>query len=93
MSAIIRIDNIDGTLVIVLVAFLAIPYRDVPTQAVMEDSRSQPEHLFEQISMLFGIMRLNDHNHDEDCLLDLRCSRTIGEHVSLAIAARRFQAC
>jgi hypothetical protein len=36
----------------------------------MEDSRSQLEHLFEQKGMLFGIMRLNDHNHDGNCLLD-----------------------
>jgi hypothetical protein len=59
-------------LVIVFVAFLAILYRDVPTQPIAKDSSAQAEHLFEQISMLFGTMRLNDNDHDENCLLVLR---------------------
>ena len=40
VSVIICVDNIYGVLVIVPVAFLAILYRDVPTQAIVKDPRS-----------------------------------------------------
>src|SRR5262249_41333158 len=64
MPVLIRIDNIYGVFVIVLIAFLAILHDDVPTQAIVKDLSSQAEHLFEQINVLFGVMRLNNDDHN-----------------------------
>jgi len=56
---------VDGLLVVVAIAFLAVRYFDIPIQAVPKDASSQAEHLIDQMLIFVGIVPLKHNNHWE----------------------------
>jgi hypothetical protein len=65
VPVLVGIDDVDGTLLVVLVAFHAVFHDDIPAQVIMENPGSHAKHLFEQMTMLFRVMRLHNNDHDE----------------------------
>lgn len=63
-STVVRVDDIDGALLVVSVAFLAVIYDDIPAQVIAKNPCPHAKHLFEQISMLFRVMRFNNDDHN-----------------------------
>jgi hypothetical protein len=51
-------NDIHRLLIIIAIAFLALPHLDVPIQPVSEDPRPQAKHLIDKMLILVGVMLL-----------------------------------